>query len=209
MYYNVIRWYCLKKLKVGIVSCDYLGTLANYADMMPKRKEIFKEDIKHFKDKLFMIKTIEDLDLIYFSLNTLENRLNILTEVLSWIVDEHSWIVPGPQFIAREVYFYDKKTKQLSEPQMENLLDTYQPRCKISNLISLAFELLETYEVKSVTHIEDGKDYCYTVLGSLDKLGIMTHVINLPANSSRDVTYSFLRENIAKREKNKDEPKSK
>jgi len=184
--------------RVGIISCDYAGTLANYFDLANDRGiASFHTDMKNFKNLLFVVKSLEKLDKIYFSLNTMESRIPTLQTALQGIFQGEDWLEPGPQFIAGFVFDYNVNTKTLSENKQTD--KGYQPSNKLGNLSLFALNKSKENQVVSVTHIEDGVDYSNSELDLLTDVGIATHIINLPLNSNRLEMIDKFQENITTR----------
>jgi len=176
----------MKKPRVKIVSCDYDGTLASFFDLSHEKGiKKFRDDMRIFVDCLSVIKEAENLDKIYFSLNTRENRLDVLTKALTIILNEEEWLLPGPQFIGGNVYSYSEDDKLLSEPMVDCEEQGYHCYDKLGNLVVFALEHAKYETVVTVTHIEDGKNYCESKLSPLREVGIETKILNLPSMNER------------------------
>ena len=188
------------KPKVGIISCDYDGTLAGYYELNHEDQiKKFQEDMQIFKNEIFLIKTLEKLDYVYFSLNTREDRIEVLTTVLSAIFGQEDWLHPGPQFLADGIYFFDLESQNLSGPIQEEYDERYIKGDKLNNLSVFALKHIEKEDIVSVTHIEDGKNYSFDELELLKDVGIETHIINLPHQSTRNHMLETFQDNVSGR----------
>jgi hypothetical protein len=191
----------MDKPRVGIVSSDYDGTLASYFDLRTDHGvQKFHEDMQIFRNQLYLVKVFEKLDKVYFSLNTMENKLPMLSIALASILGEDDWLQAGPQFCGGDVARYDTETKQLVPLTPEQMEEGYKFGRKLENLSLFALKKSEEEEVVSVTHIEDGKDYTYCQLEDLKHAGIETHIINLPGQSTRAVMLEAFQDSVAARQ---------
>jgi hypothetical protein len=190
----------IMKPRVAVVSFDYAGTLAGYFDMDTIKRMIeFQEDMQLLQNLLMQIKEIENLERIYFSLNTLENRLSVLEKALTLILDQQDWLFPTIQFLGFDAYRYDTNSKKLSEPITEQFNAGQKNTDKLANLMALVLNISKDETVVSVTHVEDGQDYDIAKLDSLKTIGVDTHIVNLPDHSTRPEMMELLKANIITR----------
>ena len=188
----------MKKNRVGIVSFDFDGTLANYFEFRIKAgKKVFVEDMQILKELLCEIKELEELDYIYFSLNTNSNMIGILAFVLSTIFFDADCLLPGVQFIGGKTHQFVMNSQGIPELREVELNDEYSSNGKLGCLkvLTISHIVGKGEDVVLLLHVEDGVNNKPEELEGLKEFGTEINIINLPLKSTRSDMLKILKEN--------------